>query len=52
MCLYHAQEWRINTQDEATLSVVICTAAEVTWCSDAERHCRLKRLENNNKHDI
>lgn len=28
MCLYHAPEWRINTQDEAALSVVSCTAAE------------------------
>lgn len=52
MCLYHAREWRINTQDEAALSVVSCMAAEVTWGSDALRHCRLKRLEINNKHDI
>ena len=29
MCLYHAPEWRINTQDEAAVPIVICTASGV-----------------------
>nr|DAH81108.1 MAG TPA: hypothetical protein [Caudoviricetes sp.] len=28
-CCHHAQEWRINTQDEASLPVVSCTASGV-----------------------
>lgn len=28
-CCHHAQEWRINTQDEAALPIVSCTASGV-----------------------